>query len=347
VVITPLALVAALVPVDALLELCAWLVQWLLEFLEWCAALPAALWQQHVPPLWSIAVALAGVAWMLAPRGVPWRALGAALLLPAFLLAPAAPMAGEAWITTFDVGQGLAVLVRTQSRALLYDAGPAYGAESDSAARVVVPALRGQGISTLDLVVFTHEDSDHIGGALTVLESFEVAALASSLPPAHPLNGLAPNARRCAAGDAWEWDGVRFEFLHPSGGDAARRNDRSCVLRIAAGGRAVLLTGDIERAAEAELTKKEIRSDVLLVPHHGSRTSSTAEFISAVSPGWAVVPVGYRSRFGHPNAEVLARYGAAGIAIVRTDRDGAISVRLGHTLAVESERQRRNRYWLQ
>jgi len=294
-----------------------------------------------------VIVALAGAAWMLAPRGVPWRTAGLALMAPAFFVAPAAPRIGEAWITTFDVGQGLAVLVRTETRALLYDTGPAYGAESDSAARVVVPALRGQGISSVDLLVLTHEDSDHTGGALTVLESFEVAAVASSLPSAHPLHALAPNARRCRAGESWEWDGVRFQFLHPSGADVVRRNNLSCVLRVTAHGRSVLLTGDIERAAEAELLDKDVRSEVLVVPHHGSRTSSTSEFIAAVSPSWALVPVGYRSRFGHPSAEVLARYGAAGVPIVRTDLDGAISVRLGDTLTLETERQRRARYWLQ
>jgi competence protein ComEC len=347
VVITPLALLAAVVPVDALLELCAFLVQWLLQFLEWCATLPAALWQQHVPPMWSVLVALAGAAWMLAPRGTPWRCAGTALMAPAFFSIPPAPSPGEAWMTTFDVGQGLAVIVRTERHALLYDTGPAYGAESDSAARVVVPALRGDGISRLDLVVLTHEDSDHLGGALTVLESFEVGALASSLPAAHALNGLAPGARRCRAGERWEWDGVRFEFLHPGGAGEGRRNNQSCVLRVAARGRSVLLTGDIERLAEAELAQGDIRSDVLLVPHHGSRTSSTSEFISAVSPRWALIPVGYRSRFGHPSAEVLARYGAAGVPILRTDLDGAISLRLGDTLTLDGERRRRGRYWLQ
>src|SRR5438067_10073796 len=153
VVITPLALVAAVVPVDQLLELCALLVQWLLEFLEWCASLPGALWQQHVPPLWTVLAALAGAAWLLAPRGIPWRASGLALMAPAFCIALPGPAPGEAWITTFDVGQGLAVLVRTASRTLLYDAGPAFGAESDSGSRVVVPALRGDGVARLDLVV--------------------------------------------------------------------------------------------------------------------------------------------------------------------------------------------------
>lgn len=348
VVITPLALIAAVVPVDALVDLCAVLVQWLLQFLEWCASLPAALWQQHVPPLWTVLAAIAGAAWILAPRGIPGRAAGAALMAPAFCLALPQPAAGEAWITTYDVGQGLAVLVRTQSRALLYDAGPAYGAESDSGARVIVPALRGEGISRLDLVVLSHEDSDHVGGALSVLETFEIGALASSLGDAHPLNGLAPSARSCARGERWEWDGVRFEFLHPAPGRAApRRNDRSCVLRVAAGGRAMLLTGDIERAAETELLDLELKSDVLLVPHHGSRTSSSTQFIAAVAPSVAIVPVGYRSRFGHPSGEVLARYRDAGVRVLRTDLDGAIVIRVGKRMSIETQRQRRARYWLQ
>jgi competence protein ComEC len=348
VVITPLALAAAVVPVDALLEACAFLVQWLLEFLEWCASLPVALWQQHVPPLWTVLAALAGAAWILAPRGIPGRAAGAALMAPAFCLAPPQPAQGEAWITTFDVGQGLAVLVRTQSRALLYDAGPAYGTESDSGARVVVPALRGEGIPRLDLVVLSHQDSDHVGGALSVLETFEVGALASSLGDAHPLNGLAPSTRMCARGERWEWDGVRFEFLHPVAGRvAARRNDRSCVLRVMAGGRSMLLTGDIERSAELELALREVKSDILLVPHHGSRTSSSPQFIAAVAPGVAIVPVGYRSRFGHPSGEVLARYRDAGVRVLRTDLDGAIAVHLSSEITLQSERLRRARYWLQ
>jgi competence protein ComEC len=350
VVITPLALIAALVPVDGLLELCALLVQWLLEFLEWCASLPGALWQQHVPPVWTVLAALAGAAWLLAPRGIPWRASGLALMAPAFCIALPGPAPGEAWITTFDVGQGLAVLVRTSSRTLLYDAGPAFGTESDSGSRVVVPALRGDGIARLDLVVLSHEDNDHIGGALSVMESFEVDALTSSLGAAHALNGLAPFARRCAAAAAWQWDGVRFEFLHPAlSTPVTKRNNQSCVLRIAAGPRAVLLTGDIERAAELEMLGegRAPRSDVMLVPHHGSRSSSTADFIAAVAPRWAVVPVGYRSRFGHPNAEVLARYRAAGAQVLRTDLDGAITVQLGAEIALETERHRRGRYWLQ
>ena len=349
-VITPLALVAAVVPVDALLHIAAWLVEAQLVFLEWCAALPAALWQQPAPPPWMVLAALAGSMWLLAPRGIPWRAAGLALMAPAFMVVPPAPPPGEAWLTAFDVGQGLAVLARTSTRALLYDAGPAYGADADSGSRVIVPALRGEGVRRLDLVVLSHEDSDHLGGALSVMESVEVDALASSLPAGHPLNALAPSSRRCGSGDAWEWDGVRFEFLHPTLDAArARRNNLSCVLRISAAGGSVLITGDIERAAEYELLDRSqsLRSEVMLVPHHGSRSSSSPEFITAVAPEWAIVPVGYRSRFGHPVPEVLERYRAAGAKVVRTDLDGAVHVRFGAAPQVQSERQLRGRYWLQ
>ena len=349
VVITPLALIAAVVPVDALLEVCALLVQWLLQFLEWCAALPGALWQQHVPPLWAVVAGLAGAAWLLAPRGVPWRAGGLALMAPAFLAAPPGPAMGEAWVTTFDVGQGLGVLVRTAEHAMLYDTGPAFGTESDSGSRVVVPALRGEGLTRLDLVLLSHEDNDHIGGALSVMESLDVGELVSSLPATHPLQVLAPQSRRCLANDSWEWDGVRFELLHPSlETPAGKRNNQSCVLRVSASARSVLVTGDIERAAEAQMVAggRVLRSDVLLVPHHGSRTSSTQDFIAAVSPTWAVIPVGYRSRFGHPNPDVVQRYRSAGAKILRTDLDGAVTINLGADFHLEGERHLRQRYWM-
>ncbi|HUK04537.1 MAG TPA: DNA internalization-related competence protein ComEC/Rec2 [Burkholderiales bacterium] len=353
-VVTPLALLAALVPWDALLELAAWLTGWLLQFLEWCASLPAAVWQQHAPSLWAMLLALAGVVWLLAPRGLPWRAAGLALMLPAVALPPPAPEPGEAWITTLDVGQGLAVLVRTAHRALLYDAGPAFGADADSGERIIAPYLRAAGVARLDAMIVTHNDNDHAGGAASVLENFEVDTLLSSLPAEHPLLGAVADPRRCAAGEAWEWDGVRFAILHPASAEARARksNDLSCVLKVSAGGRAMLLTGDIEKPAEAELVARDVQdraergastlaADVLLVPHHGSRTSSTAEFLRAVAARAAVIPVGYRNRFGHPNAGVLARLT---MPLWRTDRDGAVTVRLPE-LEIQAERARRRRYW--
>lgn len=349
VVVTPLALAAAVLPWDALLSLVAWLVQWLLELLEWCASLPVAVWQQPAPPWWCLVAATAGTLWLVAPRGVPWRATGLALMAPAFAWPVATPAPGEAWVVTLDAGQGLAVLVRTANRALLYDAGPAFGTESDSGERIILPYLRAIGVSRLDALVVTHNDLDHSGGAASILHALEVDRFVSSLPAANPLLALAP-AERCAAGQGWEWDGVRFEMLHPAAGAQERRtNNLSCVLKVAARGGAMLLTGDIEREAEAALLARDpgaLRADVLLVPHHGSRTSSGAEFIAAVSPGMAVVPAGYRNRFGHPAADVLDRYADAGVALRRTDLEGAVTVRIREQgLAIESERRRRGRYW--
>jgi competence protein ComEC len=347
-VITPLALAAAAMPVDALVHLAEWLTQGLLQYLDWCAQLPAAAWQQHAPPLWATLLALAGTAWLLLPRGFPWRSLGAALMLPAFALPAPAPAQGEAWITTLDAGQGLAVVVRTANHALLYDAGPAFGPDSDSGERIVAPYLRATGVARLDALVLTHNDADHTGGAWSVLAAMEVGRVLHSLPPAHPVLALAPVAQRCARGMAWAWDGVRFEVLHPAQGSAARRrNDESCVLRVATAGGAMLLTGDIERGAEAELVRAGLaRADLLLVPHHGSRTSSSADFLAAVQPRHAIAAVGYRSRFGHPHPEVLGRYAAAGLEFLRTDRDGAVTARLGAgAAALQTERARRARYW--
>jgi len=350
-VITPMVLFAALLPVDALLHIAEWLVQGLLEYLEWCAQLPAAFWQQHAPPLWTTLLALAGVAWLLLPRGFPWRAGGAALMLPALALPAPAPVPGEAWVTALDVGQGLAVLVRTANRALLYDTGPAFGAEADSGERIVAPYLRAAGIATLDALVLTHDATDHTGGALSLLEAMEVDRVYSSLPESHPLLALALSPRRCLRGMDWEWDGVRFEMLHPAAGRAGRaarrRNDESCVLRVSTGGVSMLLTGDIERGAEFELLRTAaLRADALLVPHHGSRTSSSGEFLAAVRPRFALTAAGYRNRFGHPHEEVLGRYSSLGIELLRTDRDGALTVRLAPaTIGVEAERARRARYW--
>jgi competence protein ComEC len=352
IVITPLALAAALVPFDAPLHWAAWLVDALLAFLRWCAALPIAVFERPAPPLWAMLAALAGALWLLAPRGLPWRASGFALMLPAFMLRAPAPPAGEAWITVLDVGQGLAVLVRTAHRALLYDTGPAFGAGDDSGARVILPLLRAEGVARLDAMILTHADADHVGGARSLLDALEVGELRTSLAAGHPLLARRERAERCARGTAWQWDGVRFELLHPAAGDYAalgKGNNLSCVLRVSAGGRSVLLTGDMERGAEAllaERSARELHADVLLVPHHGSRTSSTAALLDAVAPRWALVPVGYRNRFRHPNGEVMERYRARGIALLRTDLDGALTVRLGaRGVALEAERERAAHYW--
>jgi len=355
-VITPIALSAALIPLDALLHLGAWLTEWLLQFLEWCDATPLALWQRAAPPLWSVLIALGGVAWLLAPRGIPWRATGLALFAPAIGWPTPGPALGEAWVTTLDVGQGLAVVVRTRRHTLLYDAGPAYGAEADSGGRVILPFLRSAGVARLDVVMLTHADRDHTGGALSVLQSLPAARILSSLDASHPALVLGANRQPCARGQRWAWDGIEFQVLHPgpqgrAGATPARSNARSCVLKVSSAGHAVLLSGDIERRAEAELVAAAgrgsgLRADVLLVPHHGSRTSSTPGFIAAVAPRWAVFAVGYRNRFGHPHPAVLARYRLAGAQLLRSDALGAIEVRLApDALSVHAARRDARRYW--
>ena len=352
-VITPLALVCALLPIEPLMRFADFLTGLMMRFLEWCDGLPLALWQQAMPPLWAVCVAMAGVAWLLAPRGIPSRWLGLVLFVPALVVAPPRPPPGEAWVTTLDVGQGLAVLVLTTEHALLYDAGPAFGSDTDSGERIIVPYLRAIGSMRLDRMVVTHNDSDHSGGALSVLRDAEVASFRSSLEASNPIAAAAPDPQRCTRGERWQWDGIDFEFAHPAAedyaGGALKINDLSCVLRIGNAHGSMLLTGDIEKAAEALMAGRDgaaLKSDVMLAPHHGSRTSSTAVLLEAVRPGFVVVPAGYRNRFGHPKGEILDRYETRGAKVLRTDLDGAIGVRLGAgSVDAQGERAARPRYW--
>jgi competence protein ComEC len=241
-------------------------------------------------------------------------------------------------VTAFDVGQGMALLVETRNHRLLYDTGPAYSPQSNAGNRVIDPYLKARGIGALDALIVTHSDSDHAGGALAVLGDIRVGWVASSLPLRHPVVAAATQHRRCEAGQRWTWDGVHFEILHPTGasyGDPALSpNARSCVLRIDAGGKSILLTGDIEAAQEAQLLARaagQLQADVLLAPHHGSGTSSTPAFLLAVQPELALFQVGHRNRYRHPKLEVFERYRALGIARLRTDLSGAITLQLGPT----------------
>jgi competence protein ComEC len=306
------------------------LVQALVQVLQRLAGLPFGLWTAAAAPSWGVVVGLLGGALLLMP--LPWRLrlLGLPLLLP--LLAPPVPRPGEGRfeVVAADIGQGTAVLVRTRDHLLLYDAGPRYSAEADAAQRVLLPLLQARGERHIDLLMLSHSDTDHVGGAASLLAQLPVRALSSSLPEGHALLRAGVPHRRCLAGQAWDWDGVRFELLHPLPGDfvqAARPNALSCVLRVqAADGRSLLLTGDIEAGQEAALLARAgpaLRSQVLLVPHHGSKTSSTEAFIGAVAPGTAVVQAGYRNRFGHPAPEVEARFRALGVELLRSDRCGA------------------------
>ena len=321
--------------------------------LTWLNALPDAVWTQHAPPPWSIALGLIGALWCLLPRGFPARWLGLLLLLPLFLLAPTTPLPGALRLFIFDVGQGLAVAVQTQTHALLYDTGPDFAGEADSGNRILVPALRAQGIARLDSLMLTHDDSDHTGGARSILQAMPVDAASSSLADGHALLQVMPHNVRCADGQSWVWDGVNFEVLHPGresyAQEKVRDNDRGCVLRISSGTHSILLTADIEKGSEARLLRlhaDKLPATLLVVPHHGSKTSSTEAFVQAVHPRYAVFTVGYRNRYGHPKDEVVERYRAIGSEVLRSDEDGAVLVDMdAQAISVSATRRTRVRYW--
>jgi competence protein ComEC len=353
-VVVPLSLLAAILPFDSVAIVAHSVMSICMAYLQWLSALPEAVWQQHAPPSWTIPLAVAGAIWLLLPRGVPARWVGAFLFLPLFLAIPGKPLPGDLWITVLDVGQGLSVVARTSGHTLLYDAGPAYSDDLGAGDRIVVPYLRSVGIMRLEGMIISHDDLDHSGGALSVLHAMPVDWLASSIPPVHPISVAAGSGiRRCAAGQNWEWDGVRFETLHPEGdsyNDAKLKdNDRSCVLRIVSPHGSVLLPADVERAGEFALLRDrrgELSADVLVVPHHGSRTSSTPDFVGAVSPRIAIFAMGYRNRFGHPHPAVVAEYRRRGVSMVRTDAAGAVSVRMTAAgIDLQKWRDREQRYW--
>ncbi len=326
-VVTPLALLGMVLPV--LWTPAAALVEALRTVLHAAAAVPGATWTAAAAPGWVAVVGLAGAFVAVLPLPARLRACGLALMLP--LLAPAVPRppAGAFEVVAVDVGQGSAVLVRTHGHLLVYDTGPRWSPEADAGDRIVLPLLRVRGERAIDRLVLSHRDADHVGGAASLLDGVAVRTMTSSLEEGHPLRSAGPPHERCEAGQRWRWDGVDFAVLHPPAEayrTALRTNALSCVVRVEGGGRSLLLAGDIEAAQESALVAREGRaltSDALLVPHHGSRTSSTPAFIEAVAPRFALVQAGYRSRFGHPAPDVVARYEARGVQVVRSDTCGA------------------------
>ena len=357
-VVVPLTLLGAALPPyfsnwDAPLWLAHTVMAWTMALLEWLNSLPQVVWIQHAPPAWCIAAGMLGVLVILSPRGFPSRWLGVVLMLPMFLNAPQEPAEDSLRLIIFDVGQGLAVAAQTRHHALLYDAGPDFSGGADSGNRILIPSLRAMGISKLDGLILTHDDTDHTGGAASVMEAMPIGWLSSSLPDGHPLLQTLTDKRRCTDGQSWQWDGVQFEILHPDAASYAMPkisdNNRGCVLRISSGNQHVLLTADIEEESEAQLLREhpeKLPATLLVVPHHGSKTSSGIAFIAAVNPRYAVFTVGYRNRFGHPKRTIVQRYAKRGAVLLRTDVDGAILVDMNtQELKIERHRMAHRHYW--
>jgi competence protein ComEC len=297
-------------------------------------------WLPSQVPVWAWSLAALGALLLLLPAGVPLRLLGIPLLVQLGFAPLPGPSWGEAQVVQLDVGQGLAILVRTRAHSLLFDTGPGYR-QSDAGERIVVPSLRRLGIRRLDTLVLSHAHADHTGGAASVIAQLRPSRLLAGEPREAP---GAWQAQACQQAQPWEWDGVRFV---PWRWPAAREsNPSSCVLLIEARGERLLLTGDIDARAERALLQAwpGLRADWLQAPHHGSRTSSSALLLNALAPTGVLVSRGRNNRFGHPHPEVMARLNERAIVPFDSALHGAVELRLGSGQAPGYWRKRQ-RVW--
>lgn len=344
VIVLPAALIGTLLlPVPIVGEGLLWLAGGALEglfvFLGWMANLVPA-WLPSTTPAWTLILSLLGALLLLLPRGVPMRPLGWPLLLLCVFPPLKSVPAGQVDVLQLDVGQGLSILLRTRHHTLLYDTGPRFG-EFDIGQRVVVPAIRKSGVRHLDVMLLSHADSDHAGGAPAVHKAFTVGRVLGG-----DIERLAPalGALRCENGEQWEWDGVVFSTWIWE--QAPEGNAGSCMLSVDAGGERLLLTGDVDAEAEQAAIDSgfDLRAQWLQAPHHGSRSSSSKPFLRAVMPKGVLISRGRNNAFGHPHPLVMARYKWNGIASYDSAELGAIRLRLGTYGSPEAQRAQR-RFW--
>ncbi|HET9034490.1 MAG TPA: DNA internalization-related competence protein ComEC/Rec2 [Dokdonella sp.] len=350
--VVPITVAGSLLIVDVptlggpLLELADVLLKALWQLMQWMAALPSAQIYFAAAPIWAFVLALLGVGWMLMPRGVPLRLFGLALLVP-MLIPRASPLAtGEFEVWMFDVGQGLSMFVRTREHTLLYDAGPRYPSGFDIGDAVVIPSLHALGSDHLDRMLISHGDSDHAGGAKAVHLAFPEASIESGEP-----ERLAVTASACRSGESWVWDEVSFRIVSAPAAGVSKSNDRSCVVLVSGASGSLLLTGDATSHVEPEIAEvmgkmRISRPLVLSVPHHGSKTATSAQFLDAIDPQLALVSAGYRNHFGHPHGDVKARLAERGIALLNTADAGYLYLRFGPAGGVpELGREARLAWW--
>jgi len=258
---------------------------------------------------------------------------------------------GEYSITILDVGQGSAAVLQTKNHVMVFDTGAKFSDKLDAGSSVIVPYLRSQGMKSLDYLIVSHGDNDHIGGAQAIIDSYSTVIVLGQ-----DLESLQTEAKQnCYDGFNWQWDGVGFEILSPEDNkqrplQVVKRNNRSCVLRVSSEFGSVLFPGDAERKVEKRLLAlhgKQLVSDVLIVPHHGSNTSSSSSFIDAVNPAIAIFSVGYKNRYKLPNKKVLSRYMLKNIKLVETAKSGAITIQFTDESELDVVEHRRNstKYW--
>jgi competence protein ComEC len=321
----------------------AWLTEWVYLALSSLAELDWSSFEFPELGIGALSLLFAGSACALPAHALPARYLGWIAMLSALVTSPPRPPPGGAYARVLDVGHGLAVVVQTNTHALLYDTGARYRSGFDTGRDVILPTMKRLGIDRLDSILVSHADNDHAGGLDSVLGAFPDALLVAGPDLEHR------NATRCLSGDQWLWDGVVFEILHPPRDFPVEGNDSSCVLRISSAGRALLLTGDIEERGERSLLtdNSDIAADVVVIPHHGSATSSSLNFIQGVGARVAIVSAAYANRWGFPRPEVVGRWQQAGAELIVTGNSGAIRLVIdpNQRLSLTTERSRWRRPW--
>ena len=352
--VMPLSLLATVMMLFHFTSLSSFIFVIASKILQWVLQGLMLLQQVKIPNLpdltsgWQLLFMLFSLLQVLAPIGWSSRWLALPLILPVFFHQPPTPAMGDLWLTVLDVGQGLSVLIQTAKHSLVYDTGPKYSPQFDVGRMVLLPVLRQAQIHRVDTLMVSHGDNDHIGGAAALLAAMPVNLIVSSVP-----EKFKPyQASSCYSGQAWQWDGVTFRVLYPPQQMSYEGNDSSCVLQIRVGKTRILLPGDIEHEAERYLLQHqdptELRSQIIIAPHHGSKTSSTLAFLQVIKPTQVIYPTGYRNRFNFPNQSVLERYKSLGVVASNTAIDGSVMISLdqnGNLISLNRYRSEHHYLW--